>query len=98
MSGLPQRIPNRDDIAPLPDTFPGLKDTEPRYRQRYLDLLVNEDTRRDFEIRTRMVTAIRRYLDDAGFLEVETPVLQPRYGGAFANPFTTHYDTLDRDM
>src|SRR5439155_9943520 len=81
---------------PLPDTFHGLKDTEARYRQRYLDLLVNEESRRDFEIRTRMVTAIRRYLDDAGFLEVETPVLQPRYGGAFARPFVTHYDELDR--
>jgi lysyl-tRNA synthetase class 2 len=83
---------------PLPDTFHGLKDTEARYRQRYLDLLVNEESRRDFEIRTRMVTAIRRYLDDTGFLEVETPVLQPRYGGAFARPFVTHYDELDRDM
>jgi lysyl-tRNA synthetase class 2 len=83
---------------PLPDTFHGLKDTEARYRQRYLDLLVNEDSRRDFEIRTHMVSAVRRYLDDAGFLEVETPVLQPRYGGAFAEPFVTHYDVLDRDM
>jgi lysyl-tRNA synthetase class 2 len=83
---------------PLPDTFHGLRDAEVRYRQRYLDLLVNEASRRDFEIRTRMVTAIRRYLDDAGFLEVETPVLQPRYGGAFAEPFVTHFDALDRDM
>jgi len=83
---------------PLPDTFHGLKDTEARYRQRYLDLLVNEETRRDFEIRTRMVTTVRRYLDAAGFLEVETPVLQPRYGGAFAEPFVTRYDALNRDM
>src|SRR5213080_3739606 len=83
---------------PLPDTFHGLTDVEQRYRRRYLDLLMNEETRRDVEIRTRMVTAIRRHLDDAGFLEVETPVLQPRYGGAFAEPFVTHYNALDRDM
>ena len=63
---------------PLPDTFHGLTDVETRYRQRYLDLLVNEETRADFELRTRMVSAIRRYLDERGFLEVETPVLQPR--------------------
>jgi lysyl-tRNA synthetase, class II len=83
---------------PLPDTFHGLTDVEQRYRRRYLDLLVNEESRRDFGIRTRMVAAIRRGLDDAGFLEVETPVLQPRYGGAFAEPFTTHYNALDQDM
>ncbi len=82
---------------PLPDTFHGLRDTELRYRQRYLDLLVNEGTRRDFELRTRIVSAIRRYLDAHSFLEVETPVLQPRFGGAFAEPFVTHYNTLDRD-
>jgi lysyl-tRNA synthetase, class II len=83
---------------PLPDTFHGLKDVEARYRQRYLDLLVNEGTRADFEIRTRMVTAIRRQLDDWGFQEVETPVLQPRYGGAFAEPFVTHSHELDADL
>jgi lysyl-tRNA synthetase, class II len=83
---------------PLPDTFHGLTDVEQRYRRRYLDLLMNEEARRDFEIRTRMVAAIRRSLDDDGFLEVETPVLQPRYGGAFAEPFVTHYNALDRDM
>jgi lysyl-tRNA synthetase class 2 len=82
----------------LPDTFHGLTDTETRYRQRYLDLLVNEETRADFELRTRMVSAIRRYLDERGFLEVETPVLQPRYGGAFAEPFVTHYNELDADF
>jgi lysyl-tRNA synthetase class 2 len=82
---------------PLPDTFHGLTDVETRYRQRYLDLLVNEETRADFELRTRMVTAIRRYLDGHGFLEVETPILQPRYGGAFAEPFVTHYNELDAD-
>jgi lysyl-tRNA synthetase, class II len=82
---------------PLPDTFHGLTDVEQRYRRRYLDLLVNEDARRDVEVRARMVAAIRRSLDDAGFLEVETPVLQPRYGGAFAEPFVTHYNVLDED-
>jgi lysyl-tRNA synthetase class 2 len=83
---------------PLPDTFHGLKDVEARYRQRYLDLLMNEGTRRDFDIRTRMVAAIRRQLDDWGFVEVETPILQPRYGGAFAEPFVTHSNELDTDL
>ena len=83
---------------PLPDTFHGLKDTEARYRQRYLDLLMNEESRRDVEVRTRLVTAIRRYLDEHGFLEVETPVLQPRYGGAFADPFVARSNLLDRDL
>jgi len=82
---------------PLPDTFHGVTDVETRYRQRYLDLLVNEETRAEFERRTRIVTAVRRYLDTAGFLEVETPILQPRYGGAFADPFVTHYNALDAD-
>ncbi len=82
---------------PLPDTFHGVTDVETRYRQRYLDLLVNPETRAAFELRTRIVTAVRRYLDTAGFLEVETPVLQPRYGGAFAEPFVTHYNALDAD-
>jgi lysyl-tRNA synthetase class 2 len=83
---------------PLPDTFHGLTDTETRYRQRYLDLLVNEGTRADFLTRTRMVAALRRYLDSHGFVEVETPILQPRYGGAFAEPFVTHSNELDRDV
>jgi lysyl-tRNA synthetase class 2 len=83
---------------PLPDTFHGVTDVETRYRQRYLDLLMNEETRADFELRTRMVAAIRRYLDRDGFLEVETPVLQPRYGGAFADPFVTHSNELDIDL
>ncbi len=82
---------------PLPDTFHGVTDVETRYRQRYLDLLVNPETRVDFELRTRVVTAVRRHLDEAGFLEVETPVLQPRYGGGFAEPFVTHYNALDAD-
>jgi lysyl-tRNA synthetase class 2 len=83
---------------PLPDTFHGLTDLETRYRQRYLDLLVNEETRAEFELRTRIVSAVRRYLDGHGFLEVETPVLQPRYGGAFAEPFVTRYKELDADF
>jgi len=83
---------------PLPDTFHGVTDTETRYRQRYLDLLMNDETRADFDLRTRMVAAIRRYLDSQGFLEVETPVLQPRYGGAFAEPFVTHSNELDADL
>jgi lysyl-tRNA synthetase class 2 len=83
---------------PLPDTFHGLRDVEARYRQRYLDLLINEETRAAFDVRTRMVTAIRRQLDDWGFQEVETPVLQPRYGGAFADPFVTHSNELDADL
>jgi lysyl-tRNA synthetase, class II len=82
---------------PLPDTFHGVTDVETRYRQRYLDLLVNPETRAAFELRTGIVTAVRRFLDTAGFLEVETPVLQPRYGGAFAEPFVTHYNALDAD-
>ena len=83
---------------PLPDTFHGLTDQETRYRKRYLDLLMNEDTREAFLLRTRMVSAIRRYLDEEGFVEVETPILQPRYGGAFAHPFVTHSNELDADL
>jgi lysyl-tRNA synthetase class 2 len=83
---------------PLPDTFHGLVETETRYRKRYLDLLVNEETRRDFLLRTRIVAEIRRYLDARGFVEVETPILQPRYGGALAEPFVTHHNELDADL
>ncbi len=83
---------------PLPDTFHGLTDVELRYRKRYLDLLMNEETRTDFVLRSRIVTAIRAYLDGEGFVEVETPVLQPRYGGAFARPFVTHHNELDADF
>ena len=83
---------------PLPDTFHGVTDVETRYRQRYLDLLMNEETRSDFVARARVVAAIRRHLDGDGFVEVETPVLQPEYGGAFARPFATHHNELDREM
>jgi lysyl-tRNA synthetase, class II len=84
--------------APLPDTFHGLTDVEQRYRRRYLDLLMNEETRADFVLRTRIVSAVRRFLDEDGFIEVETPILQPRYGGAFAEPFVTHHNVLDMDL
>jgi lysyl-tRNA synthetase, class II len=84
--------------SPLPDTFHGITDQEVRYRKRYLDLLMNEESRRDAIVRARMITAIRAYLDGEGFVEVETPILQPRYGGAFAEPFVTHSDYLDADV
>jgi lysyl-tRNA synthetase class 2 len=84
--------------SPLPDTFHGLTDVEQRYRRRYLDLLMNEEVRADFVLRSRIVSAIRRYLDREGFVEVETPILQPRYGGAFAEPFVTHHNELDQDL
>src|SRR5436189_4110759 len=84
--------------TPLPDTFHGLTDTEARYRRRYLDLLMNEDARRDALVRSQMIAAIRAYFDGEGFVEVETPILQPQYGGAFAEPFVTHSNYLDRDV
>jgi lysyl-tRNA synthetase, class II len=83
---------------PLPDTFHGVTDTETRYRQRYLDLLINEGSPRLFETRTRIVQEVRAYLDGEGFIEVETPILQPRYGGGFAEPFITHSNELDADL
>jgi lysyl-tRNA synthetase class 2 len=85
-------------LRPLPEKWHGLTDVEVRYRQRYLDLLVNEAARNTFVIRTRVISAIRRYLDERGFLEVETPVLQPIYGGAAARPFVTHHNELDADL
>jgi lysyl-tRNA synthetase class 2 len=83
---------------PLPDTFHGVTDTETRYRKRYLDLLTNEESRELFLLRTRIVSAIRRHLDARGFVEVETPILQPRYGGAFAQPFVTRSAELDSEL
>jgi lysyl-tRNA synthetase class 2 len=83
--------------TPLPDTFHGLTDVELRYRKRYLDLLMNEESRNEALLRSSTVATLRRVLDEWGFVEVETPVLQPRYGGAFAKPFVTHYDALDED-
>src|SRR5918912_1335120 len=81
-----------------PEKFHGLEDVETRYRRRELDLIANEDARELFILRSRVVSAIRRWFDDHGFLEVETPVLQPLYGGALAGPFTTHHNALDRDL
>jgi lysyl-tRNA synthetase class 2 len=83
---------------PLPDTFHGVTDVETRYRQRYLDLLVNRDSRELAIQRARIVSAVRAYLDGEGFLEVETPILQPRYGGGFAEPFVTRSNELDADL
>ncbi|HEY6836994.1 MAG TPA: lysine--tRNA ligase [Gaiellaceae bacterium] len=83
---------------PLPDTFHGITDTETRYRQRYLDLLMNEESRELFRTRTRIVQEVRAYLDGEGFIEVETPILQPRYGGGFAEPFVSHSNELDQDL
>ena len=85
-------------LAPLPEKWHGLQDVEARFRQRYLDLLVNEDARRIAVLRSRIVTAMRAFLDARGFLEVETPVLQPLYGGAAARPFTTHHNAYDQDL
>jgi lysyl-tRNA synthetase, class II len=82
-------------LRPPPDKYHGLHDVETRYRQRELDLMANEDTRDLFLLRARVIAAVRRFLDEHGFVEVETPVLQPLYGGAMARPFTTHYNALD---
>jgi len=81
-----------------PDKFHGLHDVETRFRHRELDLIANAEARELFVTRARVVTAVRRYLDDNGFIEVETPVLQPIYGGALARPFTTHHNALDRTL
>ena len=85
-------------LRPPPDKFHGLEDVETRYRHRELDLLANEESRRIFTIRARAIGEVRRWLDGRGFVEVETPVLQPLYGGALARPFTTHHNALDRDL
>ncbi len=85
-------------LLPPPAKWHGLKEVETRYRQRYADLIANDEVRRVFQVRTRVITAIRRFLDDRGFIEVETPVLQPLYGGAFARPFTTRHLALDLEL
>ena len=84
--------------APLPDTFHGIEDVELRYRKRYLDLLMSEESRDEAIKRARMVSAIRAYLDGEDFVEVETPILQPRYGGGFAEPFVTRSELLDAEL
>jgi lysyl-tRNA synthetase class 2 len=83
-------------LRPPPEKHHGLQDVETRYRRRELDLMANEDARELFIARAKVITAVRRALDDDGFIEVETPVLQPLYGGALARPFTTHHNALDR--
>ena len=85
-------------LRPLPEKFHGLTDKEIRYRQRYVDLIMNPESKRNFEIRSRFVAYLRRYLDDLGFMEVETPVLSPIAGGANARPFITHHNAQDIDM
>jgi lysyl-tRNA synthetase class 2 len=85
-------------MLPLPEKWHGLQDKELRYRQRYVDLIVNEDVKKIFIFRTELIKSLRRFLDDAGFVEVETPVLQPLYGGAFARPFATHHNALDINL
>jgi lysyl-tRNA synthetase class 2 len=85
-------------LRPPPDKHHGLRDVETRFRHRELDLMANEEARAVFITRARIITELRRYLDEHGFIEVETPILQPLYGGAMARPFVTHHNALDRDL
>ena len=85
-------------LRPPPDKFHGLQDVETRFRHRELDLMASEEARALFVTRANIITAVRAYLDGEGFVEVETPILQPLYGGAMARPFTTHHNALDRDL
>ncbi|NNG25487.1 lysine--tRNA ligase [Telluria aromaticivorans] len=85
-------------LRPLPDKFHGLADQETKYRQRYVDLIMNEDTRRTFKARTAAMSSMRRFMEENGFMEVETPMLHPIPGGAAAKPFVTHHNALDMEM
>ncbi len=85
-------------LQPLPEKWHGLSDTETRYRQRYLDLIANPETKNAFKVRSQVISAVRQFLNGRGFLEVETPVLQPSAGGALAQPFVTRHQALDRDL
>ena len=84
-------------LRPLPEKFHGLSDREVRYRQRYVDLIMNPEVKETFVNRSRIISAIRRHMEDQGYLEVETPILQETLGGANAKPFTTHFNVLDQD-
>jgi len=85
-------------LQPLPEKWHGLSDTDKRYRQRYVDLIANTEVKDVFKVRSRVIAAIRQFLNQRGFIEVETPVLQPQAGGALATPFVTRYNTLDQDF
>jgi lysyl-tRNA synthetase, class II len=85
-------------LRPLPDKFHGLADQETRYRQRYLDLIANDESRKTFQVRSQIMAAMRNFMVERGFMEVETPMMQVIPGGASARPFVTHHNALDIDM